>query len=126
MDARRFWRSFWKALAVQTAAIALLFAILVALPLPSGFFEDAGFATGPLSWILCSFATARILSLPAATAVVGGLVGVAFFLAVGHTAGMVAGLLAFAVCCGITRFGRPFDRGDGIRTRDPRRERPVS
>lgn len=110
MDARRFWRSFWKALAVQTAAIALLFAILVALPLPKGFFEDAGFATGPLAWILCSFATARILSLPATTAVaaaaLGGLAGVAFFLAIDHTAGIVAGLLAFAAGCGSLRTRR--------------------
>jgi hypothetical protein len=96
-------RLFWKALAVQTAAIVLLFAILVALPLPKGFFEDFGFATGPLAWILCSFVTARVLTLPSATAIaaaaLGGLAGVAFFLAIGHTAGLVAGLLGFAVTC---------------------------
>jgi hypothetical protein len=118
---------FWKALAVQTAAVMALFLMLVALPLPKGFFEDAGFATGPLAWILCSFATARILSLPTATAVIaaslGGLAGVVAFLAINHTAGLVGGLLAFAASCG----AKPsFDRGDGIRTRDPRRERPVS
>jgi hypothetical protein len=94
-------RLFWKALAVQTAAIALLFAILVALPLPKGFFEDFGFATGPLAWVVCSLATARILSLPPVTAVaaaaLGGLVGVGFFLAIGHTAGIVAALLVFAL-----------------------------
>lgn len=98
-------RLFGKALAVQTAAIALLFAILVALPLPNGFFEDAGFATGPAGWILCSFATARILSLPAVTtlaaATLGGLAGIVAFLTIGHAAGMVAGLLAFAVACAI-------------------------
>jgi hypothetical protein len=97
-------RLFWKALAVQTAAIALLFAVLVALPLPKGFFEDAGFATGPIAWILCSFATARILSLPTSVAVgataLGGLAGVAAFLAINHTAGIVAGLLVFAAGCG--------------------------
>jgi hypothetical protein len=98
-------RLFWKALAVQTTAIALLFAILVALPLPKGFFEDFGFATGPLAWMLCCFVTARVLRRPSATAIaaaaLGGLAGVALFLAIGHTAGLVAGLLGFAVTCGV-------------------------
>ena len=120
-------RLFWKALAVQTAAVVLLFAILVALPLPDGFFEDAGFATGPLAWALCSFATARILSLPGLTvavaALLGGFAGLFGLVVIGHTAGMVAALLVFATCCGAASL---FDRGDGIRTRDPRRERPVS
>jgi hypothetical protein len=123
-------RLFWKALAVQTAAVVLLFAILVALPLPEHFFKDAGFATGPLAWAICSFATARILSLPATTALaaalLGGLAGVVAFVAINHSAGMIAALLAFAVCCSATRVRRSLDRGDGIRTRDPRRERPVS
>jgi hypothetical protein len=99
MDARLFW----KALGVQTAAIVVLFAILVALPLPKHFFEDAGFATGPLAWILCSVVTARVLSLQARTtiaaAVLGGLAGLAAFLTLSHTAGMVAALLVFACSC---------------------------
>jgi hypothetical protein len=123
-------RLFFKALVVQTAAVVLLFAILVALPLPERFFEDAGFATGPIAWAICSFATARLLSLPATTvlpaALLGGLAGVLAFAAINHTAGMIAALLAFAAWCGLTRVGGSLDRGDGIRTRDPRRERPVS
>ena len=35
-------RLFWKALAVQAAAVAVLFGVLVALPLPDDFFEDVG------------------------------------------------------------------------------------
>jgi hypothetical protein len=123
-------RLFWKALAVQTAAVMLLFLVLVALPLPEGFFEDAGFATGPLAWIVCTLVTAHVLSLrPArafAAAALGGIAGVAAFLTIGHTAGLVAALVTFAACCAATRFVGSFDRGDGIRTRDPRRERPVS
>ena len=116
-----------KALAVQAAAVLLLFAVLVALPLPKGFFEDYGFATGPLAWILCTFVTSRILSLPLgrayAAAALGGLAGVAAFLAIGHSAGMIAALIVFGLSCG---WSRALERGDGIRTRDPRRERPVS
>jgi hypothetical protein len=121
------FRTFWKALAVQTGAVMALFLVLVALPLPKDFFEDYGFATGPLAWILCTFATARLVPLPlrraSLAAAIGGMAGVAAFLAIGHTTGIVAGLLSFAACCG---WSRVLDRGDGIRTRDPRRERPVS
>ena len=99
MDARLFG----KALAVQTAAVLLLFAVLVALPLPKGFFEDWGFASGPIAWSVCTLATARVLSLRSArafaAAALGGIAGVAAFLAIGHTAGIVAGLLTFAASC---------------------------
>jgi hypothetical protein len=62
--------------------------------------------------------------LPAA--LFGGLAGVLAFAAINHTAVMIAALVAFAAWCGLTRVGGSLDRGDGIRTRDPRRERPVS
>jgi hypothetical protein len=125
-------RLFGNALAVQAAWVFVLFAMLIALPLPEHFFEDAGFATGPTAWAICSFATARILSLRATTALgatlVGGLAGIVAFVAINHSAGMIAALLAFAACCGLShvRGSVDDDRGDGIRTRDPRRERPVS
>ncbi len=100
MDTRLFVRS----LAVQAVLIAVLFAVLLALPLPEGFFKDYGFATGPVAWILCSVITARILSLPAGLAlfaalaggVAGGLVG----LVAGHFPGLVVSLLVFAASCG--------------------------
>jgi hypothetical protein len=87
-------RLFWKALAVQALLMALLFGVLVALPLPEGFFEDYGFATGPLAWILCSVGTARVLSLP------GGVAGVLVLLATTHLAAMAAALLVFSASCG--------------------------
>jgi hypothetical protein len=93
-------RLFGKALAVQTGAVALLFAVLLALPLPEDFFEDAGFATGPLGWAACSVVTARVLSLTPAlavsAAVAGGLAGAVAFVAINHGVGMVAALLSFA------------------------------
>lgn len=110
-----------KALAVQAAVLALPF-VLLALTLERSFFEDWGWLTGPVLWLLASAMTARILSLPLgyalAGALAGGLAGAIVFLVASHAAGMVAALLVFAASCG--------SRGDGIRTRDPRRERPVS
>jgi len=43
-------RLFWKSLAVQAAAVLVLFGVLIALPLPDDFFEDYGFIVGPLAW----------------------------------------------------------------------------
>lgn len=95
---------FWRSLLVQALAVGALFAVLLTLPLDGDFFEDYGFATGPAAWLVCSLATARLLSLPAGLAlfaalaggVAGGLVG----LVAGHTAGLVVALLVFAASCG--------------------------
>ena len=95
---------FLKALGVQALAIVVLFAILVALPLPKHFFEDYGYATGPAAWIVCSFVTGRVLALNARSvalaAVVGGFAGLLTFVLAGHSAGMVAALGVFAVVIG--------------------------
>ena len=95
---------FWKALVVQALLVGGLFALLVLLPLPKDFFEDFGFVTGPLAWILCSIATARILSLPlgfvAFGALAGGVAGLIVLLVAGHYPGMAAALLVFSASCG--------------------------
>jgi hypothetical protein len=97
-------RLFWKALVVQAVLVGGLFGLLVALPLPDDFFEDFGFLTGPLAWILCSVATGRLLSLPlgfvAFAALAGGVAGVIVTVAASHYAGMVAALLVFSASCG--------------------------
>ena len=97
-------RLFWRALGVQAAAVAVLFGILVALPLPHHFFEDYGWLVGPLAWIACSFVTARILTLPLAyvlfSALAGGVAGAIVMLVANHLAGLVASLLVFAASCG--------------------------
>jgi hypothetical protein len=94
---------FWRALGVQAVAVAVLFGVLVALPLPHDFFEDFGFAVGPIAWIACSLVTARMLSLPAGfvlfAALAGGVAGTIVLVVANHTAGMVAGLLVFAASC---------------------------
>jgi hypothetical protein len=97
-------RLFWKALGVQAAAVAVLFAILVALPLGDDFFDDWGFLVGPIAWLACALVTARILSLPLGfvlfSAVAGGVAGAIVLLVVNHWAGMVAALLVFGASCG--------------------------
>jgi hypothetical protein len=97
-------RLFWLALAVQAAAVAALSGLLVALPLPDGFFEDWGFLTGPAAWAGCALVTARVLSLPPGyvlfAALAGGVAGALVFLATSHWPGVGAGLLVFAASCG--------------------------
>jgi hypothetical protein len=97
-------RLFWKALGVQAAAVAVLFAILVALPLGDDFFDDWGFFVGPIAWLACSLATARVLAIPLGfvlfSALAGGVAGAVVLLVTSHWAGMVAALLVFAASCG--------------------------
>jgi hypothetical protein len=97
-------RLFWKAFGVQAAAVVVLFAILVALPLGEDFFDDWGFVVGPIAWLACSLVTARVLSLPLAyvlfAAVAGGVAGEIVLLVTSHWAGVVAALLVFAASCG--------------------------
>jgi hypothetical protein len=96
-------RLFWKSLVVQAVAVAIPFAIL-GLALDRDFFEDWGWAVGPVVWLLCSLATARILALPVGyvlfSAVAGGVAGLLVMLAASHLAGMGAALLVFAASCG--------------------------
>jgi hypothetical protein len=93
---------FWRALGVQAAAVAVLFAIL-ALVFSHDFFEDAGFIVGPLAWIVCSLVTGRVLSLPTGfvlfAALAGGVAGTIVLVVASHWPGLVAGTLVFAASC---------------------------
>ena len=96
-------RLFWKALLVQAIVVAIPFAIL-GLALSDDFFEDWGWAVGPVLWLACSAITARILDMPLTyvlfAAVAGGVAGAIVMLATSHWAGMAAALLVFAASCG--------------------------
>jgi hypothetical protein len=96
-------RLFWKSLAVQAIVVAIPFAAL-GLALDESFFEDWGWAVGPVVWLACSLVTARILALPVGyvlfSAVAGGVAGAIVMLATSHLAGMGAALLVFAASCG--------------------------
>jgi hypothetical protein len=95
---------FLRSLAVQLLAVAILFAVLIALPLGDDFFEDYGVLTGPLAWIVCSVVTARVLALPLGlvlfAALAGGVAGGIVSLVTSHTVGLVISLLVFAASCG--------------------------
>jgi hypothetical protein len=96
-------RLFWKSLVVQAVAVAIPFAIL-GLALDREFFEDWGWAVGPVVWLACSVVTARVLALPLGyvlfSAVAGGVAGLLVMLATSHLPGMGAALLVFAASCG--------------------------
>ena len=96
-------RLFWKSLVVQAVAVAIPFAILGAA-LDRDFFEDWGWAVGPVVWLTCSVVTARVLTLPLGyvlfSAVAGGVAGLLVMLATSHLPGIGAALLVFAASCG--------------------------
>ena len=88
-----------RAAGLQALAVAVLFALLVAAPLPEDFFEDWGALTGPAAWIVCALATARLLRLPlrvaAPAAAAGGAAGAAVGLGIDNTAGLVVAVVTF-------------------------------
>ena len=105
--------TLWRSALVQALAVGALFALLVALPLSPELFRESGALIGPVSWLLCSLVTARVLSLTPgralAAAVGSGLAAVAASAVLGHLAGMIVGVLAFGVVCSIrlTTHGEP-------------------
>ena len=96
-------RLFWKSLVVQAVVVLIPFAAL-GLALDEDFFEDWGWAVGPVVWLACSLVTARILRLPVGyvlfSALAGGVAGAIVMFATSHLAGMGAALLVFAASCG--------------------------
>jgi hypothetical protein len=96
-------RLFWKSLALQAVAVAIPFALL-ALAFDRDFFEDWGWAIGPVVWFACSGLTGRLLAMPLGyvlfSALAGGVAGLVVMLAASHFAGMGAALLVFAASCG--------------------------
>lgn len=92
----------WRAALLQLAAVAVL-SIALALALPHSFFEDYGWLSGPLAWLLCAALTARVLSLPPGPTLLGAvLAGLPslLFVAIGlHWAGAIVAVGFFAVWC---------------------------
>ena len=119
----------WRAILAQAIAVGALFALLLALPLPTALFREQGAWIGPLSWLACALVTARVIGFGPARAVaaaaISGLAAVPASLVISHTIGMVAGVLVFGLACA-ARVRLSSDRGDGDRTRDLRLERPAS
>ena len=91
----------WKSAVVQRALVAAL-PILLALLLHHPF-EHGGWFSGPLAWIICAAATARILSLPAGRTILGAvLAGIPSLIAVVigiHWLGVIFAVTLFAFWC---------------------------
>lgn len=98
MDTTTLWRSAL----LQLVAVAAL-SIALALALPHSFFEDWGWLSGPLAWLLCAAFTARVLSLPLNPtllgAVLAGLPSLLFVVIGAHWAGAVVAIALFALWC---------------------------
>ena len=94
---------FVRAAVVQALLVGALFAVLIALPLDHDFFEDYGWITGPVAWLACAAASARILGLPRElalfAAIAGGVAGALVGLTLDHTAGLVVAVGVFAASC---------------------------
>ena len=104
---------FWRAALLQLVVVAIPFAIL-ALTVSHDFFEDYGFAVGPVLWVACSLVTARLLGLPLAfslfCAAAGGVAAVLVLLVAGHEVGIVAGIAVFAASA--SGYEPPAERAD--------------
>ena len=92
----------WRAAVVQLVAVAALMAVL-RLALPSSFFEDWGWISGPVAWVACAAITAMMLRLPMAPTVLGavvcGIPSVPFVILGLHWLGTLVAILLFAVWC---------------------------
>ncbi|MGD9734191.1 MAG: hypothetical protein AB7V58_01080 [Solirubrobacterales bacterium] len=107
MDTTTLWRSAL----LQLVAVAAL-SIALALALPHDFFEDWGWLTGPLAWLLCAAFTARVLALPTGPTLLGailaGLPSLLFVALGAHWAGAVLAIGLFALWCArLRRRGEP-------------------
>ena len=95
--------AFWRSALVQAALVAAVFGLLLALPLPDDFFEDYGWVTGPVAWLVCALATGRILRLPLDltlfAAAAGGIAGAVGVLAGPHWFALVAAIGVFGASC---------------------------
>jgi hypothetical protein len=94
----------WRVALVQVVAVALL-SLLLALVFSHGFFESAGWLVGPLAWLLCAWATARVVGLPdgpvLVRAALAGVPSALFVLLSLHWLGAAVAVAAFAYLCSL-------------------------
>jgi hypothetical protein len=92
----------WRAALVQLVAVGVIF-VALAILLPHSFFDDWGWLTGPVAWMLCAALTARVLGLPLGGTLLGALLaGIpdAICVLVGlHELGGVLAIVLFAFWC---------------------------
>jgi hypothetical protein len=96
----------WRVAVVQAVAVALL-SILLALIFSHGFFENWGWLVGPLAWLGCAWATARVVGLPEVpvlTRALGAGIPSALFVLIGlHWLGAAVAIGLFAAWCSYIR-----------------------
>jgi hypothetical protein len=101
-----------KALLVQLVLVGVL-AVILATALPKSFFEDWGWLSGPVAWLACAAATARIVGLPVTGTMVGAvLVGLPALIAVVigiHWLGTLIAVVLFALWCARLAVDRTLD-----------------
>lgn len=94
----------WRVALVQVVAVAIL-SLALGLLLPHGFFEDWGWLTGPLSWLLCARFTAWVVGLPPVPvlirAVLAGIPSLLFVLLGAHWLGALVAVGLFAALCAL-------------------------
>lgn len=92
----------WRVAVVQLVAVALL-SIALAIVFSHGFFEAWGWLVGPLAWLGCAWATARIVGLQApptlVRAALAGVISVTFVLIGLHWLGALVAVGLFAWLC---------------------------
>jgi hypothetical protein len=98
----------WRVAAVQVLAVAAL-SILLAIVFSHGFFVSWGWLVGPLAWMLCAWATARVVGLPEVPvllrAALAGIPSLLFVLIGAHWLGALVAVAIFAALC--ARLPRP-------------------
>lgn len=101
-DATVRFEVLWRVALVQLIAVAAL-SVLLAIVFSHGFFESWGWLVGPLAWLACAWATARIVGLPSAPTLVravgAGLVSALFALVGMHWLGALVAVGLFACLC---------------------------
>lgn len=92
----------WRVALVQVAAVVVV-SLVLGLLLPHGFFEDWGWLSGPVAWLLCAWFTAWVVGLDVgavvARAVGAGLASLLFVLLGLHWLGVVVAVGLFAAWC---------------------------
>ena len=94
----------WRVALVQVVAVVVL-SLLLGLLLPHSFFESLGWLVGPAAWLLCAWATARVVGLPTepvlVRAVLAGIPSALFVLVGLHWLGAAVGVAVFAYLCAL-------------------------
>ena len=87
------------------AALVIALSLALALALPTSFFENWGWLSGPAAWIGCAALTGRALRLPIGRTLLGavlvGPLAVLALIAGAHWLGVAIAIAGFGIWCGV-------------------------